>query len=281
MQADAITEMIGGGVLAPAAIALGVYWLASRLLPGNAASRFPVVIGLLAGFVSGYVLLPEWAALKPARHWHWLPWLGLVAGFTGGIGVRAGPLSRWLLFLATSVAAAWLLVPTWPNLDPPRFIWLIALSAGLCVLIGLTDSLPPRFGGRLVLGLLSITAVAVAVTIAACVSVTYARIAGVAACSLGGVWGAACLRRRDDELAVRAAVPAACIIVGGIAFVACVESERPQYGLLLLPAAPLGLWICQTRTLRQLSGRTATALRIACVAIPLLAAAAVSYARIL
>ena len=44
MQADAITEMVGGGVLAPAAIACGVHWLAGRLLPEPAASRLPVVM---------------------------------------------------------------------------------------------------------------------------------------------------------------------------------------------------------------------------------------------
>jgi hypothetical protein len=276
-----MTEMIGAGVLAPAAIAFGVYWLASRLLPDSAASRYPVVIGLLAGFVAGCVLLLESDALKPSRHWHWLPWLGLMAGFTGCVSVRTASPIRWLLVLTTSAAVAWFLVPTWANLSPPRVVWLIALSVGLCVLIALSDPLPRRFGGRLVLGLLGITAAAVAVMIAACVSVTYAQVAGVAACALGGVWGGVCLRQRDDELAVRAALPAALTIVGGIAFVACIESERPQYGLLLLPIAPLGLWICQLPALHRLSGHKATVLRIAWVVIPLLAAAAVSYARVL
>lgn len=279
MQADAILA-IGGGILAPAVIALGGDWLLSRLLPEPAASRYPVVVGLLAGFVIGYLLLPDWAAVVPSRHWHWFPWLGLAAGFTGSMGVRAGPVGRWLLIIAMCVAAACFLVPTWASLDPPRFAWLITFSAGLCGLIGLTDPLPPRIGGRLFLGLLSVTAAAVALMIAACVSVTYARIAGVAACSLSGVWAAACLKATDDESAVRAALPAIWTIVGGIAFVACIESERPQYGLLLLPIAPLGLWLCQTPALRRLSGRKAVLLRVGCVLIPLLAAAGVAYARI-
>jgi hypothetical protein len=281
MLADSIAEMIGGGVIAPAVIALAVDRLSSRLLPQPAASRFPAVMGLLAGFVIGFVLLTEWDALPPARHWHWLPWVALVAGFAGAVAVSAGTLSRWLLMLGTSAAAAWFLAPTWTNLNPPRVVWLVGLSAGLCVLIGLMDPLPTRCGGRLVLGLSSLIALTTAATIAACVSVTYARIAGAAACALGGVWVGACLRQRDDQLAVRAALPAAMALIGGIAFVACVESERPQYGLLLLPIAPLGLWISQIRALRQLSGRQATILQIASVVIPLLAAAAGSYARIL
>lgn len=279
MNADAILEMVGAGVLAPAIASLGIYWLSSSLLSKAAAARSAVGIGFVAGFVIGYLLLPDWAELIPSRHWHWLPWLGLAGGVTGSIGVCAAPPKRWLLMLATSVAAAWFLVPTWPSLDPPRFIWLVALSVGLVLLIGLMDPLPPRIGGRLFLGMLSIAAVALAAMIAACVSVTYARIAGVAACSLVGVWGGTYLRQSDDEIAVRAAIPASLIVVGGIAFVACVESERPQYGLLLLPACPLGLWI--SRSIRQLSGRRATVLRIASVVIPLLVAAAVSYARVL
>jgi hypothetical protein len=275
-----MTEMIGAGVFAPAAIGLAVYLLLSRLLPDR-ASRLLVVVALLAGFLTGYLLLHEWTVLKPARHWHWLPWMGVVAGFTGSLGLRAAAPIRWMLMLATSVAAAWFLVPTWADLDPPRVVWLIAVSAGLWLLIALTDPLPPRIGGRLVLGLLGLTAATVAVMIAACVSVSYAQVAGLAACALGGVWGGICLRGRDDELAVRAAIPAAVILVGGIAFVACIETEPPQYGLLLLPAALLGLWICRLPALSRLTGRKATLLRIASVVILLLAAAGVSYARVL
>lgn len=281
MSADAVTEILGLGVLAPAAIALGSCWLSSKVLPEAAASRLSVVLGFVAGFVIGYVLLPEWAEVRPSRHWHWLPWIAIAAGVTGALGVRAPSYVKWFLIVATSVAAAWFLVPTWSSLSPPRPVWLIALSAGLLVLINLTEPLPPRIGGKLFLGLLSITAAGVALTIAACISLTYARIAGLAACALAGVSAAAWLRRSDNDIAVRAAVPAIQVVVGGIAFVACIEPDPPQYGLLLLPAAPLGLWVAELRSLRQLAGRKRMAVQLASVAIPLLFAAAVSYARLL
>ncbi|MFO1095960.1 MAG: hypothetical protein U0992_22035 [Planctomycetaceae bacterium] len=281
MLADSITEMIGAGVLAPAAIALGVYWLASRLLPAAAASRDPIALALVSGFVVGYYLLHGSAAVVPSRHWHWLPWLGLAAGVTGCLAIHAGKVVWWLLMLATCGAAAWFLVPTWASLEPPRVVWLIELAAIFCMLIGQTERLPSRSGGRLVVFLLGLTAAVMAATIAASVSLTYGQIAGLAACALGGVWTGMWLTGRDDELATRAAVPAALILIGGIAFVGCIEPEPPNYGLLLLPGAPLGLSLCQIPALRGLTGRTATVVRICSVVVPLLAAAAVAYARVL
>mgnify|MGYP000926767897 CR=1 FL=1 len=149
MLADSITEMIGAGVLAPAAIAFGVYWLASRLLPAAAASRYPIALALVSGFVVGYYLLHGRAAVVPSRHWHWLPWLGLAAGITGCLANHAGKVVWGLLMLATCGAAAWFLVPTWASLEPPRIVWLIELAAIFCMLIGLTERLPSRSGGRL------------------------------------------------------------------------------------------------------------------------------------
>lgn len=281
MSADAVTEILGLGILAPAAIALGICWLSNRLLPAAAAARLYVTLGFVAGFVIGYVLLPEWAAVRPSRHWHWLPWIAIAAGVTGSMGVHAARYVKWFLIVATSAGAAWFLVPTWSSLSPPRPVWLVALSAGLSLLIGFTEPLPPRVGGRQSLCLLSITAAGVALTIAACISLTYARIAGLAACALAGVWGAAWLRRTDDDVAVRAAVPAVQIVLAGIAFIACIEPDPPQYGLLLPPAAILGVWVGELRPLRKLAGRKQMAMHLASVVIPLLVAAAVSYARLL
>lgn len=281
MSADAVTEILGLGILAPAAIALGVCWLSNRLLPAAAAARLSVTLGFVAGFVIGYLLLPEWAAVRPSRHWHWLSWIAIAAGFTGVLGICVPRTVKWFLIAATSLAAAWFLVPTWASLSPPRPVWLLALATGFSLLVGLAEPLPPRIGGRRTLGLVSITAAGVALTIAACISLTYARIAGLAACALAGVWGAAWLRRCEDDIAVRAAVPAIQIVLAGIAFVACIEPDPPQYGLLLPPAAILGVWVGELRPLQKLAGRKRMAMHLASVVIPLLVAAAVSHARLL
>jgi MFS family permease len=281
MSADAVTEILGLGVLAPAAIALVTCWLSVSVLPAAVSSRVSVALGFLAGFVAGYILLPEWAELRPSRHWHWLPWISLAAGVTGVLGFCAPRTIKWVLVVATTIVAAWFLVPTWASLSPPRPIWLTGLSAGLLLLIGLSEPLPTRIGGRLALGLLGITAAAVALTIAACISLTYARIAGLAACALAGVWAAVWLRRTDSDLAVRAAVPAIQVAVGGVAFVACIEPDPPQYCLLLLPAATLGVWLGEQRSLRKLAGRKRMAVQLASVLAVLLVAAVVSYARLL
>src|SRR5688572_25919320 len=99
MSADAVTEILGLEVLAPAAIALITCWLSVSVLPSAVSSRISVVLGFVAGFVAGYVLLPEWAELRPSRHWHWLPWISLAAGVAGTLGVRAPRFVRWFLIV--------------------------------------------------------------------------------------------------------------------------------------------------------------------------------------
>jgi hypothetical protein len=110
---------------------------------------------------------------------------------------------------------------------------------------------------------------------------TYARIACVAAGSVAGLWAGACFRPNEETTVVRGLIPAFMIVVGGIVFVGCVEPQRPQYGLLLLPAAISGLWLCESPPLRRFSGSKRSVVQIASVAIPLSLAAVLSYARLL
>ena len=81
----------------------------------------------------------------------------------------------------------------------------------------------------------------------------------------------------DDELAVRALLPAATIIVGGSAFVGCIEPQPPLYGLLALPAAALGLWVSAVVPLKRRSNRTVHTVQIGVVGSLLVAAAAQVY----
>jgi hypothetical protein len=289
-------------------------WLGRWLLRGEASARYAATVGFVGGFVIGYGLLTDADEWYPTRHWHWLPYLGLAAGIVAPVGNARGVSvpERWLMSLLLAVAAAWFLVPTWSSLDASRVYWLLALSGVLWLPAAGLDPLPRRIGSLPVLLSLCGASLGVTVMVGLCVSVTYAGMAAAASGSLAGLCLDSILRRRqsshsgvpgadrstlasavnpeeglketaradelsDDELAIRALLPAATIVVGGAAFVGSIEPQPPLYGLLALPAAPLGLGLSAPGPLRGRSGRTVHAVQIGAVASLLLAAAAQVY----
>jgi hypothetical protein len=273
MNARSATEVLGYGIVLPAGIALAVVLLVRRTTPAGLARHSAAALGFAAGFFAGYALLPSWAELVPSRHWHWLPYLTAAATLIGPIGLTEGGVSRamrGLLQLAIAGAAAWLLVPTWATLTPPRLVSVALLASYLVLLMVLLDHLPLGTVGRRFPVLLCAAACVTAALIAYAVSVTYGRVAGLAAAALAGICVAAWLRFDAAEL--RGLIPAFAVAVGGAAYVACIDPQPPQLGLLLAPAAPLGLWVCAFGPLARLRGPSAAAVQTSAVAVPLIAA---------
>ncbi len=262
-------EIVGYGGVVPAAVSTAVMVLAARFLPARVSRRYAAAVALVIGFFVGYVLLPSWAELVPKRHWHWLPYLGLGAMIIGPIGLARGvfAVERWLLLLALAIVAAWLLVPTWASLQPPRSVYVPILAGYLLLLSVLLEPLPARVPGRLLLALLSIVALSVAVAIAALVSLNYARVAAIAAAAIVGCCVASFFYFHESM--TRGLIPAYAILVGGVAFVATIEPSRPLVGLLLAPAAPLALWSCAWGPLARLRGVKAAVVQSAVVLVPL------------
>ncbi|MCH7863259.1 MAG: hypothetical protein IH998_16740, partial [Proteobacteria bacterium] len=197
-----------------------------------------------AAFFVGYALLPAWAAIAPTRHWHWLPYLGLVAMVMGPVGLAPGLLrvERWLLTFLLAVLAAWLLVPTWADLQPARPTYVLILTAYILLLSMLLDPLPAHVPVRLFLAALTIVAGAGAIMLAVFVSLTFGQLAGIAATAMAGCTIAAF--RVGGPTLTRAVIPAFAVLVGGSLFVGSIEPDPALHGFLLVPAAPLGLWTC-------------------------------------
>lgn len=271
----AIEILIYGG-LVPAAISLATVLLGRVVLPEGAAGRYPAALGLGLGFFVGYAVLP-WTPLVPARHWQWLPYAGAVAMAMGPIG-RAGGVSvveRLLLNALAAVVAAFLLVPTWPDLEPSRPVYVALLAAYLVALAALLEPLPVRLPGRLFLPLLAGAAACAAVMLAVFVSITFGQVAGVAAAALAGC--SVAMRFGTAATLARSAMLWFAVIVGGCAFVGFIEPKPPLFGLLLAPAAPLALWSCAVGPLSRLRGWRAAAAQIGAVLVPLTAAALVAW----
>lgn len=238
------TDILFYGGVVPAAVAVSLVFLLRRLLPASAAQRYPTAVAFAAACFVGFALLPSWAVIAPTRHWHWLPYLGGVAMVMGPVGLAPGLLrvERWVLTFLLAVLAAWLLVPTWADLQPARPTYILILTAYVLLLSILLDPLPARVPVRLFLAALTIVAGAGAILVAVFVSLTFGQLAGIAAAAMAGCTVAT--SRVGDPTLTRAVIPAFVVVVGGLLFVGSIEPDPALHGFLLVPAAPLGLWMC-------------------------------------
>jgi hypothetical protein len=270
----------GGAV--PFAVALAIVYLARRMAPPHVFERVAMAAALAMAFFVTWVLLPDgWTPLKPARPWHWLPYLGLLAALLSCAAIRTTPFAdsgratqrsltyalRIVTNLVTAASAGWLLAPNWPDLEPSRYVYVLLLAGYLFALMTLLDALPDRLFGGLFPFLLFAAASVTSLVIAEPVSLQYGQIAGAQAAALFGCGVAAWLGVRGA--AMRGLVPVYAVLVGGIAFSGSIEPEPPIYSIMLAPLAPLALWLCAYGPLARLAGLKSAAAHLAVVLIPL------------
>ena len=277
---NAAISLVVYSIAAPAVVALAAAFVLQRILPERIGQRMALAVALAAGFCAGYWLLGEWTSLIPQRHRQWLPWLAITAAFAGGS--RASSYVSWIVWALLAAASAWVLVPTWATLWPPRLVMIPLLAAYLLLLMALLAALPDRLLGRLFVVLLAAAAIGVALLIAVGVSLKISQIALAAAAAFGGCSVAAfipskAVQSADSERATasRGLIPAFAVLIGGLAFAGTIEPQPPLPIILLAPAAPLALWLLATGPLAKTQGWQAAVLQFAAVLLPLIIAIAV------
>jgi hypothetical protein len=273
-------------IAAPAAVALALAAILQRVLPQKIGQRIALAAAVAAGFCAGYWLLGEWTSLVPQRHRQWLPWLAMAAALLGQGGspprsawsllaIASASIRRWrqaylhLPWALLAIASAWLLVPNWPTLWPPRQVTIPLLAAYLFLLMTLLAGLPDRVLGRTFVALLAAAGVTTALVIAIGVSFKIAAIAVPAAAALG-----ACAVVARANYA-RGIIPIFTVLIGGLAFVGTIEPQKPLPIFLLAPAAPLALWLFASGRLAKLQGWKSAVMQVAAVLLPLVIALAV------
>jgi hypothetical protein len=239
-------EILGAGTAAPLVVAIGLVWLGRRWLSSPRSRRCLAAAALSAAFFAGYTvlaLLPlPWVDFVPPPSWQSLPWLGLLAAILSPLATFDGSLRglRWAVWLSLAIVAAWWLVPTWPDLWPSRPVSIALLAGYLFVLMVLLDALPDRLTGRLLPGVMTLSAGALAVLLAALLSIRFGQLACLAASALAGCFAASFL---NPQATSRGLIPGYAVLLGGLAYVGCVEPVPPLPALLLIPAAPLTVWL--------------------------------------
>ena len=142
------------------------------------------------------------------------------------------------------------------------------LAAYLFLLSVLLAALPDRLLESTAVGLLTVSAGATALLIAAGVSIKYGQVAALAAAALAGCFGAS-FYTANRAVAIRGLIPVFVVLVGGLAFVGVIEPTPPLPIILVAPAAPLMLWLFAAGPLAHLKGLPAIAAQSAAVLLPL------------
>jgi hypothetical protein len=260
-------EIVAYAVLAPAAASFAIYWFAQPFLHSGAAERYSAAVAFAVGYCTGFILLGWPNDLLPARHWHWTLYLAPAAALLGPIAASKGLAlpERWLLLLIGSLAAAWVLVPHWTDLQPPRSVWVPLLAAYVFLLAALLEHPLEKLPAPRMLFVLGVSAMFIAFVAAAFINVmTYAQFAASAGAALVGCSAAA---RFSNAESLRGIGLAYAVIVGGWAFILCTHPQPPNPGILLAPAAPLVMWLFVRGPLAKLRGWTAIGVQIALVVV--------------
>jgi hypothetical protein len=232
-----LIEIFGYGFLVPAAVSCLITFLLVRA--SKALASGALVVGVLAGFWSGYVLL-DWTTLWPTSGWHWLPYLALLAG---GLGLLVHAFRMpWLagegLLLAGMLLTALLLVPDLAERRAQRALVIAGAALGGWLFCWGAARLPGRLPGWLHTAVLMATGLAGAVLLVVSGNLKLGQLCGlmVAASSAGLLPVVSGML-----VALRAAVPLQVVVLGGLLLTGYWYSfsEVPAWSYLLTAAAPL------------------------------------------
>ncbi len=232
-----IFGLAAGGALV---VSLAAAWTGRKVTPPRWNGDFLGPCAVAIGFIAGYALLPrDWAGWKldASQPWTVLPYLGamaavLVAAFPPG--AKSQTWRRFVLFFVAPIAAMYL-TPNWPvfGLGREKVRWVLIVYLLLVALP--LQYLPERVLDWGLLAAMSLTAGVTAVLSGALVSTRFAQLAAIAAGALAGSSIAGLLSAKRGGLPAASAIPVYVVLVGGIAWIACVEPEPAKVGLLVIP----------------------------------------------
>jgi hypothetical protein len=263
-----LLELVGL-VLETSVTALAVAVLLLKYLP-PATARYAFTAATAVGFLVGSLTFPDRMPLVPERHWHWLPYLGLLAVWLGSVPERLPWWLRWLGYACLAAIAGGQLVPGYADLKPAWYVLTPLLAVYLFAIICLLSLLPERLRGRLFIGLLACTAAATSVLVTSEISLRVGLFSlripvAIATCFIVS-WLFHFPAEVKLQSAVLALIPVAVVLVGGTAFVGAIALKEPRWVLLLAPLAPLMLWLFAWGPLARLQGVSAVVAQIAAVA---------------
>jgi hypothetical protein len=179
-------------------------------------------------------------------------------------GVTRG--ERWTAIYVFAPIAAWMIVPQWPALVPAWQIQWAGVSLAIMLLTALLHPLPQMLPGRALPWWLML-ALAATSALLFDQSETFGLLAAIPTGALAGCAVAALFARELPDW--RSLVLPYVVVLVGYAYTGAVYPTEPKWLMLLLPLAPLALWICSVGPFARLTGVRAIAVQAASVVVPL------------
>jgi len=237
-------------------------WLGRKLTPAAHSGYFIPPGAVALGFFAGYAMLPrDWAPFIPGQNqpWQWLPYAGLVAAILASSFAPEAKSQAWKFAIIPAAAiTAIYLTPSWPvfGLGPEKLRWVLLVYL---LLIGVPlQHLPARLLNRSFAALLAVVAAITAIATGAMVSSRLAQLAAIAAGALAGTCVAGSFGAKSSDAPLRSLIPVFSILVGGIAWIACVEPDPPQTITLGLPLIPLA--VCLVPSISRMKSHLSSSL---------------------
>ena len=263
-------EEIVAGVIAPLLIASIVYGACLRLARFDPASRYAAALALASGFCTAFLFF-TWAPLRPNEHWHWLPYLAVIAMIVGPASIATGVrrFERYALYLVVAAIAAFCLVPDWKSLETTRHWHRLIVGFGIALPCILLEELAKRRHGSLLPLSLFATCLAGSVVLVLSGSLKFAQLAGAVSFSLLGC-SLVSLRSTKDA-AFRGLMLAYTVLLGGLMYIARIHSfsQVPVASYILVLVAPIALWLAVVGPAARLPRRWQVVAQVAVVLIPL------------
>jgi hypothetical protein len=170
-----------------------------------------------------------------------------------------------------------LIVPAWPELSPVRPIQVAVMSAGMTALAALLLPLQKRFSGSAFPVWLMVAAAATSVLVMLEQSETLGWPAALPAGGLAGCIAAALFTKAPVDWG--GIVFPYAVVAGGYAYLGAVYPVSPLWMLLIVPIAPLMLWICAVGRGAQVQGVRPLIIQGICVLTPIIIVAALLVSR--
>lgn len=198
-----------------------------------------LAVSLAAALLAG-VTVQRGELAAPTQYWHWLPIAGLAVALVYSPATLLPTLLRRIGWAAAAAWSAWLLVPTWPNLEPTQTVMIPMLAVYLFFLGWLFERAANRARAGQHFTVLIVTAITLAVCVAVLFSLEYAEVALMVAASLAGCWLSTIIVKCEQASLVPL-MACTSLLLGGIAFVSYVYPQPPIYEFLLVPLVPTAM----------------------------------------
>lgn len=231
---DFVLSMLRETALVPVVVSVLVTAAIGRLSKLECVGAIALACGFFAGWAS-----QNWATVKPARYLDWLPYAALLLAIVALVSAKIANRYKWVVQAAAVVLVTWLMIPSFPRLQPTRPVATALVAVVSWGLVQASAGPQTRIPQRVLVAGLMAMGTSVSLIMAQSFGLKFAQIAGMLTAALAGA-----LIFRSERIAAGLTfvfLPLLCnLLFMGFA---SSSSDVPWYSFAIVPLAVLSFWI--------------------------------------